>query len=200
MFHSPILKRAGVITWIVFALCFGFTLLIRAGYSPLTRWFLFYPEAIKHGQIWRIITPAFLHFSMLGSVFVHLLFNTTIWLNLASAIESHERSSRLAGLFFFSAISSNIIAYLSYSSAFGGLSGVVYALIGYIGMRGRFDVYYQTILPPSMIRVFIGFMLIGYTGLFGVMANNAHLSGFFAGVLYAYGSGKRFRRFKNECR
>ncbi|SUO94362.1 rhomboid family intramembrane serine protease [Suttonella ornithocola] len=183
--NSPVLQRAGIVTWGVLALCVGFTLLTGAGSRPITVQFLFYPPLIYQGEIWRILTPAFLHFDMLGSPFLHLLFNGVIWLNFASAIECDEGRFRLLFLFIVSAILSNCVAYMIYGPGFGGLSGVVFALIGYLWWQGRSNPILAMVMPKQMFLAFLGFLLIGFTGLFGNMANMAHLAGLIIGIGFA---------------
>ena len=88
----------------------------------------FIPEKILGDlELWRIITPAFLHFGV-----THILFNVLIFFFFGSALEHHLRSFRLLGMVVVFAAFSNIIQYLiSQSFAFGGLSGVVSGIIGY---------------------------------------------------------------------
>src|SRR6266853_1022949 len=92
------------------------------------------PE-IRHGQIWRLFTPMFIHFNAL-----HILFNM-LWLrDLGSMIEGRQSSWHLAILVLVIAAGSNLAQfYFGHYPNFGGMSGVVYGLLGYIWMRGRFD-------------------------------------------------------------
>lgn len=182
---SPVIERAGGVTWVVLGACIGTTLLTRAGASPSTQWFLFEPERIVQGEFWRIFTPAFLHFSVLGSPLVHLLFNGLLWFVFAGAVESVEGRPRLLVLFLFATLGSNIAAYLAYGSRFGGLSGVVYALIGYLYLSRRHNAAYLPVLTPQMMYGFIVWLALCYTGLFGPVANAAHLSGVLIGSAYA---------------
>ncbi len=193
IFKSPVLRRAGPVTWTVLLLCIVATLLTKAGGGSLTVKFLFYPPLIKQGEVWRIITPVFLHFKMMGSPVMHLLFNGVIWLNMAGQIEQLEKRYRIILLFFITAILSNIAAYFTYGFSFGGLSGVVYGLIGYLWMAGRKSSAYQRTMPKQMFIVFLAFMLIGYTGVFGAVANNAHTAGLIAGAAYAFLLPPRFK-------
>lgn len=185
-FQSPVLRRAGWVTWSVSLACFLFTLLTQAGTMPNTAWFLFDWQAIMDGQMWRLLTPTFLHFTVMDSPIVHLLFNVIIWLNFAGYIEQVEGHKRLLLLFLMTAVVSNGVAYLFYAEHFGGLSGVVFALIGYLRWRGRYLPIYQSIMPDSMFWVFVVFVLVGFTGLLGNMANMAHIGGLIAGLVIAW--------------
>lgn len=95
---------------------------------------------LQSGQIWRFITPIFLHFSVL-----HILFNM-MWLrNLGRSIEFARGTRRFVLLILVLAIVSNVGQYwwvmTFYKSdvpgEFGGMSGVVFGLIGYLWMKGR---------------------------------------------------------------
>lgn len=192
--QSPVLRRAGVFTWLIFALCLVFTLLIRAGAKrEMLAYFVFYPPLMAEGEIWRLITPTFLHFSFYGSVIIHLLFNSLIWLNLGGWIEYCEKAWRLPLLFLSTALISNAAAYFSYGVAFGGLSGVAYGLIGYLWWAGRRVVLYRMILPTKMFYTFLAFLALGYTGLIGNIANSAHLGGLIAGIAFAALLPPRFK-------
>src|SRR5207244_8552606 len=90
------------------------------------------PE-IRHGEIWRLVTPMFIHFSPL-----HILFNM-LWLrDLGSMIEGRQSSLHLLLLVLVIAVCSNLAqCYLNYKGpVFGGLSGVVYGLLVYICICG----------------------------------------------------------------
>ncbi len=182
---SPVIDRAGWLTWIVLAASIGVTLFTQVGTSWRTQWFLFVPEQIVQGEFWRIVTPVFIHFSVLGSPLVHLLFNGLLWLVFASAIESIGGRPRLLGLFLLAAIGSDFAAYIAYGPKFGGLSGVVYALIGYLSLRRRHKAAYRPVLTPQMTYTFIAWLLLCYSGLFGAVANAAHLAGLAIGFAYA---------------
>src|SRR5262249_30186577 len=92
------------------------------------------PE-IRHGEVWRLITPIFIHFGVL-----HIVFNM-LWLrDLGSMIEGRQSSTYLVLLVVVIAAGSNLGQfYFGHGPAFGGMSGVVYGLLGYIWLRGKFD-------------------------------------------------------------
>ena len=183
---SPVLARAGVVTWSVLALCLAFTLWTGFGdnRARLVQWLYYWP-AIRDGEIWRIWTPAFLHFSAWGSAVFHILFNGLWWLLLGGLLESTRGRWYLAFFFFVSAALSNFAAYLAYGPLFGGLSGVVYALGGYVWLGGFRRRDYRAAMPHQLMAFFVGFMLLGWTGWLGNMANWAHAGGLLAGMALA---------------
>ncbi len=183
--QSPVLKRAGWVTWLILGLCLAFTLFTNAGGNQLTRYWLFESSLIQRGEIWRLITPIFLHFSMLDSPVIHLLFNGLWWVVIGGAIEKVEGSWRLMLLTLVSGIFSNIAAYKAYGPWFGGLSGVCFAIIGYAWLRGWVYPYYRSVVAHRLFIIFAVFLLLGYTNLFGPVANMAHLSGLITGTTLA---------------
>ena len=76
---------------------------------------------------WRMITPIFIHFSL-----AHLVFNC-LWIYiLGEKIENFDGSFIFISLALFSGILSNFLQYvMTHSSLFGGLSGVIYGLLGF---------------------------------------------------------------------
>ena len=137
-------------------------------------------------QWWRLITPIFIHFS-----FAHLAFNCLWIFILGEKIENTDGSLIFILLVIFSAILSNCLQYLwTETSLFGGLSGVIYGLIGFC-MIIEFDSQYDRYkLPPALYLFMIVWLLLGFAGIldlfgFGSVANFAHLGGLISGILFA---------------
>jgi GlpG protein len=141
---------------------------------------------LLQGQVWRLFTPVLIHFGPF-----HLLFNA-FWLNdLGGPTERYQGSWRFAGFLFWSAAISNLAQlYLGQNPNFGGLSGVIYALVGYLWARGRADPHSGIAIPNRMVGFFMVWLALGFSGLLtelvGQMANYCHLGGFAAGALYGY--------------
>ena len=137
-------------------------------------------------QWWRLITPIFIHFS-----FAHLAFNCLWIFILGEKIENTDGSLIFMLLVIFSAILSNCLQYFwTETSLFGGLSGVIYGLIGFC-MIVEFDSQYDRYkLPPALYLFMIVWLLLGFAGIldlfgFGSVANFAHLGGLISGILFA---------------
>lgn len=157
------------------------------GYLPSVLYcFIYDKDLILQGQLWRLVTPIFLHFPALGIIFAHLAFNM-IWLYmLGDAIERAESSKFLLLLIFVAAIISNIAQSIMSQTIFGGMSGVVYALLGYLFLQGRLNPHYEVSIPNNIAYFLIIYMLIAASGLFGdSIANTAHIVGFLVGLLFA---------------
>lgn len=154
------------------------------------QWNTTLPE-IRHGQIWRLITPIFIHFGPL-----HIIFNM-LWLrDLGSMVEGRQSSIHLLILTIVIAICSNLgQVFVGHSPVFGGMSGVVYGLLGYIWMRGKFDPASGLYLHPyNVIMMLVWFFACLLNLIPGVAAANAaHAVGLGIGIAWGYLSSLRYR-------
>jgi GlpG protein len=138
------------------------------------------PEVLN-GEIWRIITPIFIHFGPF-----HLLFNM-LWLKeLGTAIEKRHSAIVLGLLVLAIASTSNLAQYLVRGPAFGGMSGVVYGLFGYIWMQSKFNPMSGFHLDAQTVTMMIAWFFLCLTGMVGPIANTAHGVGLLAGMAIGY--------------
>jgi GlpG protein len=63
------------------------------------------------------------------------------------------------------------------------MSGVVYALFGYVWMKGLYEPEQGMILHPSTVQFMLLFLVLCMTGLMGSVANAAHVVGLVTGML-----------------
>ncbi|MFP6892482.1 MAG: rhomboid family intramembrane serine protease [Opitutales bacterium] len=144
------------------------------------------PEVME-GQVWRVITPIFLHFG-----FLHILFNM-FWLHdLGSLIENRRGTGYFVAFILLAAIISNIAQYCVSGPSFGGMSGVVYGLFGYVWMKGKFDPGDGIEMNPSTVTIMLAWFALCFTGIFGHVANWAHAAGLAVGTLWGYASAMRW--------
>jgi GlpG protein len=140
-------------------------------------WFLY--DGLQN--VWRPFSPIFLHFGA-----EHLIFNSLSFWYLGSVLERKIGMAAFISLVACLAVVSNVSQLVVSGPLFGGLSGVVYGLIG-------FAFLYQTFIsnlnvPKGLLYLAIGWMFLGMTDVlavigFGNMANTAHLSGLLTGFL-----------------
>jgi GlpG protein len=157
-----------------------------AGYAVRGPYIEYYPafgakSDIRRGEVWRLITPIFLHFGPL-----HLLFNM-MWLHsLGSVIEIRRGTIRFGLLILWLAVASNAAEYLWSGPTFGGMSGVVFGLFGYVWIKSRFDPSAGMYIDPGNVTMMLFWLVLCMTGLVGRIANAAHLMGLIGGVTVAF--------------
>lgn len=135
-------------------------------------------EVLKTWQIWRYVTPIFIHFNLL-----HILFNMSWLRTLGNAIEFVRGTRRFLALVLFIAVVSNVAQLIWSGPAFGGMSGVDFGLIGYVWMKGKTQPKYGLALPQEQVVMSMLWMLLCIGGAFGPIANAAHVGGFLAGMV-----------------
>jgi GlpG protein len=163
MYHrAPVSFALIVVSVIVFALTtFNPSLFDILAFSPYV-----YNErlgyygsvfaAIARGQVWRLITPIFLHLDLL-----HLFFNMTAMRYLGERVEMRKGSWRFALLVLVAAIGSNVGESFKSGGDFGGMSGVVFALAGYLWIKGHTDPEDHLSLDPRSVNWMLGWFLLG---------------------------------------
>ena len=143
---------------------------------------------IQQGQLWRLVTPIFLHFGIL-----HVLFNM-LWLyTLGNQIEMRGGRRQFALLVLAIAVVSNVGQYMIAGPAFGGFSGVVYGLLGYVWIMAQFQPASGYVMDRFTIGFMLVWLLLGMSGMFEGMANAAHLFGLLSGVLWGLAKARNRR-------
>lgn len=136
---------------------------------------------LRKGELWRLVTPIFLHFNLM-----HIAFNSISMLSVGSVIEMRWGTRRLLALTVLIAVFSNSAQYFMKGPQFGGLSGVVFGLFGYLWMKSRFDPSSGIQLSAQSVTWMLFFLALCMTGALGSIANAAHLVGLLTGVVLGY--------------
>jgi GlpG protein len=147
--------------------------------------------SIKKGQVWRFVTPMFLH----GDEF-HLAFNMLWIFFLGSVIERLHGSlflvlltvgTHVAGMLLQVLLSNAdfLPVFLQGSPLAIGASGAVYGLFGFLWVRPALDPSYPIHLVPMNVVLMLGWLVVCMTPLIPNVANGAHLGGLLAGILAA---------------
>lgn len=137
-------------------------------------------EAI-HGEWWRLWSPVLLHANAM-----HLLGNLLWWWLLGRLVEQSQSGWQLLAVAATVALASNTGQFLYYGNNFGGLSGVVYGLLGYMWLYPLLNPRIGFRLNPVIVRFMLIMMALGFVGgldflVGGPLANVAHLMGLMAG-------------------
>lgn len=132
-------------------------------------------------DVWRYFTHALMHFSVM-----HILFNLLWWWYLGGAVEKRLGSGKLIVITLISALLSGYVQHKFSGPWFGGLSGVVYALMGYARLRGERDPDSGIYLQRGLITFALIWLIAGWFDLFGMsIANGAHVTGTAVGLAMA---------------
>ncbi|GFD93603.1 rhomboid family intramembrane serine protease GlpG [Alteromonas sp. KUL156] len=177
-------------TSIVFLLCVAVYVLSLLGlFAPIAQHLLMQPFSVlsENHEWWRLLGPAFIHFSAL-----HIIFNLLWWGMLGARIERTLGVSMLLIVFLVSAAISNAAQALFSEPVqanlylFGGLSGVVYAVMGFVWWLGWLRPSWGLSLPNSIVGFMLVWLVLGYADILWVnMANAAHTAGLISGCLLA---------------
>lgn len=155
---------------------------IPADWSPI--------RDINRGQVWRLVTPIFLHFD-----FLHILFNMYWLLVFGSMIEPRRGSLPYGLLILVVGALSNFAQYffsfeLNWTPEptilFGGMSGVNYGLFGYLWMKSKYDPAAGMRISSQVVFVMVLWFFVCMTGAAGPVANWAHGAGLLVGMAIGY--------------
>jgi len=145
---------------------------------------------IRLGQIWRLVTPVFLHGSLL-----HIGFNMYALFVYGRSLESRYGHGRFFLLYFLSAYAGNVLSFLLTPNVSVGAST---AIFGLIGAEAVFHIQNRKLLGKqssqalwnlfyfAAINLFIGFTTTG-------VDNWGHIGGLLGGLLFAWFGGPRWK-------
>ncbi|MEX0819816.1 MAG: rhomboid family intramembrane serine protease [Pirellulaceae bacterium] len=135
---------------------------------------------IRRGEVWRLITPVFMH----GGV-LHLVMNVYWIYYFGSQIEHFKGSWKLGLLVLAAAVIPNVAQAITHGPNFIGISGVVTGLFGYVWIKTKFDPASRLFVPNFTIGFFIVYL---FFVLFfnNEIANTAHFVGLGVGAIIAY--------------
>lgn len=169
------------------------------GWSPLARHLTFRPvDAAGHeldasplapSEPWRWVTPIFVH-----RHYLPLGFNLALWLGLALYFEPRRGGLRLFLLLLVTGIASNIAQDawpLREASAFGGLAGVNFGLVGYLWVKSLTDRRSGLELPANLVMFSLVILTVTLLGLIPGASAGGPLGGMVAGGLLGYTPRRR---------
>jgi rhomboid protease GluP len=145
---------------------------------------------IRAGQLWRLVTPVFLHASIL-----HIAFNMYALFIFGRGIEARYGHGRFLLLYFLSGYAGNVMSFLLTANPSLGAST---AIFGLIAAEGVFIVQNRALLGSRVNRSLMNLLyiagvnlLIGFTTT-GV-DNWGHIGGLLGGFLFAWFGGPRWK-------
>ncbi len=169
----------GEVTWLLHALTF-----VPFEVRGALVYFGTLGDVHEQGEYWRMLSPMLIHFGVL-----HIVFNLLwIW-EIGRRIEAMQGTVVLLTLVLASSLAANFTQYwLSGPGLFGGMSGVVFGLLGFALIWSKLIPARTLGLPDGIYLFMLGFLAAGFSGLLdflipGSLANGAHLGGLIGGIL-----------------
>jgi rhomboid protease GluP len=150
---------------------------------------------IRAGQIWRLVTPVFLHDSSLPYGLLHIGFNMYAMVLYGRGLESRFGHWRFTLLYFLSGYAGNVFSFLLTPNPSLGASTAVFGLLAAEGifilqnrqlLGNRVNRALMNILYIAGINLLIGFSSSG-------IDNFGHLGGMLGGVLFTWFGGPRWK-------
>ena len=146
--------------------------------------------AIRMGEVWRLITPVFLHASVL-----HIFFNMYALFAIGTFLEKHFGHKRFALLYFLGAFSGNVFSFLL-TGENGYSVGASTAVFGLVAAEVVFF-YQNRKLFGSQARQAIGnaVFIIAinlFIGLTPGIDNWGHVGGLLGGAMFAWFASPRW--------
>lgn len=149
-------------------------------------------EKIRQGQIWRIFTPALLHYDIF-----HLFFNMIWLLALGKQMEKKLGIGRYLFFILLTGAISNTLQYLTGGPNFLGFSGILCGMLTFVWIRQRnagWEGYQMQSATFGFIAIFIlgmfaiqflSFVLEIYSNIKIApgIANTAHITGGITGII-----------------
>lgn len=149
--------------------------------------------SLKRGQVWRAITPIFLHMSM-----IHLAMNMFVLFSFGRMVERWMGTPMYALFVLLLAIGPNLLqglapAWMHGSPFFGGISGVLYGLFGYVWIRSTLNPMLGVSIPFPMVVLFVGLIVVGLSGAVPnwPFADLCHLGGLLIGAGLGFASEQK---------
>lgn len=148
-----------------------------------------YGPLIRAGEIWRLITPAFLHGSIL-----HIGFNMYALFIYGRGLEARFGHVRFGLLYFLSAFAGNVMSFLLTPNPSLGASTAVFGLLA---AEGMFMFQNRQLFGPRTNRALMSlFYIAGINLVIGFTTqgvdNWGHIGGLLGGVIFTWFGGPRF--------
>ena len=149
-------------------------------------------DLVKMGDIYRLITAAFIHVDI-----THIITNAYSLFITGRLVESYFGKKKFSIIYFFSAITASLLSICMSENFSIGASGAIFGLLGsllYFGFHYRVyfgNVLIRQIVPIIILNLGIGFIVPG-------IDNFAHIGGLIGGYLISRGMGVNSKDRKSD--
>ncbi|MDD2921213.1 MAG: rhomboid family intramembrane serine protease [Anaerolineales bacterium] len=145
-------------------------------------------DAIRAGQLWRLITPVFLHASP-----AHIFFNMYALFSIGSFLEQHFGHKRFALLYFLGGFAGNVFSFLLTNGYSVGASTAVFGLIAaevvfFYQNRKLFGGQARRAISNAGFIIVINLAI----GLTPGIDNWGHVGGLLGGAMFAWFASPRW--------
>jgi rhomboid protease GluP len=199
----PLPRSAPYATYALIAVTIGFFVLQKISPFlwdyPLTftngmDWLEYYGarinEFIQQGQIWRLLTPVFLHGNL-----PHIFFNMYALLSLGTLLERYFGHQRFLLLYFVGAFAGNVASFL-FTTGFS--VGASTAIFGLIGAEGVFFYQNRKLFGSEARRaignvIFVAAINLIIIGSLPYIDNWGHIGGLIGGLMFTSLAGPLWR-------
>ena len=200
LYENIFKSKKVIITNIIIALCiivFAATILSGGNILGINGVILYLfganvREAVVAGEVYRLITAAFLH----ASIF-HLLFNLYALYIIGNQVENYIGKFKFLMVYLISAITGNLMSCIFNAGISVGASGAIFGLLGSLLYFGyHFRLYLGSVLKTQIIPLIILNLCLGF--LDSSIDNAAHIGGLIGGYLSTMALGIKGKSSKSD--
>jgi len=192
-------QKKPIITYLLIGLCFVLFLLMyilgngsEDAYT-LLKFGANYAQLIRSGEIFRLITSAFLHIGVM-----HIVFNMYALYIVGPQIENFYGKAKFVAIYLLSALAGSLMSMIFVRDAISaGASGAIFGLFGsllYFGYHYRIylgNIMRSQVIPLIILNLFLGFIISG-------IDVSAHIGGLIAGILSSMALGVKYKSTKAD--
>ncbi len=194
--------RQGITVWLIAITCvlfFGQVITGNPLRNPLVQFGVYQPQLILEGQVWRLLTPVFLHADL-----VHLICNMIILYWAGSRVEEVYGGWEVLAFYLVSGVFASGVYLAAYVAGFVapapalGASGAVTAVLVLCAFNfPRLQVLLFFVIPMPVWALAVLYVVVDTLGALGALNAPVGYLVHLAGALFAsvyYQTGFRFRR------
>lgn len=142
-------------------------------------------SAILGGQVWRLITPVFLHGSIL-----HIAFNMYALYAIGPTLENAYGHGRFALLYFLTGFSGNVMSFLLSANPSLGSSTAIFGLVAAEGVfiyqnKAYFGNRFRSAITNIVLIVVVNLLI----GMNPGIDNWGHVGGLLGGLIFSWIAG-----------